>query len=377
MAKRILITSTDLMMLQFLVPHVINLSHNGYEIEIACSNVGGRKKELYDKLEEYVRKIHIVRLERSPIALTNFMGYNDLKKIIRQGHYNLIWTNEPVMGIMTRIAAQEVRTQGSKVIYMTHGFHFYKGAPKRNWLFFYTIEKWASRLCDEIVTINREDYKRAKKMYAPSVKYIHGIGINPNRMKIKGENGDIYQELALKDENFLMVSVGELNENKNHQVIIKALGKLKDKSIHYVVCGKGEQLENLKKLAEKLEVSNNVHFLGYRLDVLDICKKANLFVFPSYREGLPISPLEAMYCGLPLITSNIRGPVDFMEEGKTGYLISPDNIDGFAEKIKKLKNNPKLCEKIGENNRLAVRPFLLNSSKREVLNLVNDILKEQ
>ncbi len=375
MAKRILITSTDLMMVQFLVPHVINLSENGFYVEIACSNVGGRVDEIHNKLKNYVKKIHIVRLKRSPLAPINFAGYHDMKRIINSGHFNLIWTNEPVMGVVTRLAARTARKNGSKVMYMTHGFHFYKGAPKKNWLIFYNIEHWASRLCDVITTINREDYQRAKKMHTPVVKYIHGIGINPDRLSKVNKRTDIRQELQLNEDDFLCISVGELNENKNHQVVIKALGQLKDPNIHYIICGKGDQLENLKKLAEEKGIRNNSHFLGYRLDVVDICKQADVFIFPSHREGLGVAPLEAMFCGIPLITSDIRGPVDFMVDGKTGYLCAPDDVNSFAIKIRKLKDDPKLREEMGNNNKKAVLPFLLDNSEIEVLNLIKDIIK--
>ena len=375
MAKRILITSTDLMMVQFLVPHVINLSENGFHVEIACSNVGGRVEEIRSKLKDYVKKIHSVRLKRSPLAPINFAGYHDMRRIINTGYYDLIWTNEPVMGVVTRLAARRARKNGTKVMYMTHGFHFFKGAPRKNWLIFYNIEQWASRLCDVITTINGEDYKRAKKMHSPVVKYIHGIGINPARLSQPDARVDIRKELRLHKDAFLCISVGELNENKNHQVVIKALGQLKDPDIHYIICGKGDQLENLKTLAKAQGVENNVHFLGYRMDVLDICSQSDLFVFPSHREGLPIAPLEAMYCGLPLITSKIRGLVDYMKEGKTGYLTDPDDVHTFASKIKKLKSDPQLRAEMGENCKKAVLPFLLDNSKREVLNLINEIIK--
>lgn len=375
MAKRILITSTDLMMVQFLVPHVINLSENGFHVEIACSNVGDRVEEIRSKLKNYVKKIYIVRLKRSPLAPVNFAGYHDMKRIINTGHYDLIWTNEPVMGVVTRLAARRARKNGTKVMYMTHGFHFFKGAPKKNWLIFYNIELWCSRLCDAITTINREDYQRAKKMHSPVVKYIHGIGINPARLSQPDARSDIRQELQLHKDAFLCISVGELNENKNHQVVIKALGQLKDPDIHYVICGKGNQLENLKTLAKEQGVQSNVHFLGYRLDVVNLCKQADVFLFPSHREGLGVAPLEAMFCGIPLITSRIRGPVDFMKEGKTGYLSDPDDVNSFAAKIKKLKSEPQLRAEMGENCKKAIVPFLLDNSKREVLKLITEIVE--
>ena len=319
-------------------------------------------------------KMHIVRLKRSPASSVNLAGYQDMKAVINQGRYDLIWTNEPVMGVVTRLAARKARKYGTKVLYMTHGFHFFKGAPMKNWLVFFPVEQWASRYCDVITTINLEDFQRAKKMHAPVVKYIHGIGINPDRLSRADDRSDIRRELGLKKNDFICISVGELNDNKNHQAVIRALGELQDSEIHYVICGKGDQLEHLTRLAKEQKLEGNIHFLGYRMDVLDICCQSDLFVFPSHREGLPIAPLEAMYCGLPLITSNIRGPIDFMKDGKTGYLTEPDDVDSFASKIKALKENPDLRAEMGENNQKAVRPFLLENSKQEVLNLVKEIL---
>ena len=121
MSKRLLITSTDLMMVQFLIPHVIYLSENGFEVEIACSDVGGRMDEIREKLKGVVKDIHIVRLVRSPASPTNFKGYGDMKKVINRGNYDVIWTNEPVMGVVTRLAARKARKNGTKVIYMVHG----------------------------------------------------------------------------------------------------------------------------------------------------------------------------------------------------------------------------------------------------------------
>lgn len=373
MSKRILVTSTDLMMIQFLVPHVINLSQNGFEVEIACSDVGGRMDEIRQALKEYVKKIHVVRLVRSPASPTNLKGYQDMKKVINGGHYDIIWTNEPVMGVITRLAARKARKNGTKVVYMVHGFHFYKGAPAVNWMVFYPVERFASRFCDEIVTINREDYRRAEKMHAEKVKYIHGIGVNTKRLKISEKKINIRIELGLRSEHFLVLSVGELNRNKNHKVIIRALGMLKDNQIHYIICGKGDQLEYLKTLAEKQNVSDNVHFLGYRNDVVDICSQSDVFVLPSYREGLSLASLEAMHCGLPLITSNVRGAEDYLENGKSGYICPADSADNFAVAIKSLKDNDELRLSCGKHNKKTVEPFCLDSVKKEILSFFRNI----
>lgn len=372
MSKRILITSTELMMTQFLVPHVINLSKNGYTVDVACSDVGGRMDEVREKLKGYAENIHVVRLERSPVSPKNLLGYQDMKKVIAQGKYDIIWTNEPVMGVVTRLAARKARKKGTKVLYMVHGFHFYKGAPKKYWLVFYPIEKLSSRLCDEIITINKEDYERAKTFHAKEVRYIHGIGVDTSRLKLGELQSDIRKEIGVPDDTFLMLSVGELLPRKNQQVIIRALGLLDDKNIHYILCGKGKQLAELQKLAKENKVENQVHFLGYRKDVLNIYGQTDLLAFPSMREGLGLAGLEAMYCGLPLVTSNTSGPRDYMENGKTGYMFDPYDAKGFAQGIQKLNKDAELRKSCGEYNKKAVIPYYIENVKKEVLELIKE-----
>ena len=369
MSKRILITSTDLMMVQFLLPHVINLSENGYKVEIACSDVGGRMDEVREKLKGCTEKIHLVRLERSPVSPKNFLGYQDMKKVIDQGKYDIIWTNEPVMGVVTRLSARKARKKGTKVLYMVHGFHFYKGAPKKYWMIFYPIEKIMAKFADLIVTVNKEDYARAKT-FANNVEYIHGIGINTDRLTLEEKKNDIRQELGLEGNSFLVLSIGELNTNKNQKTIIEAINQLNDSEIHYILCGKGDESENLHKFVAKYKLEQNVHFLGYRTDVVDICSQSDIYVMPSHREGLPVASLEAMYCGLPLITSNIRGLVDVMTDGKSGYLAEPDDVQGFAKAIEKLKQSPELRKQMGENNKITVKPYCIENTKKEVLKVL-------
>lgn len=370
MGKRILITSTDLMMVQFLIPHVANLAENGFEVEIACSEVGGRMDEIRKKLEGIVGAVHVVRLVRSPVSLNNLKGYGDMKRVIENGGYDIIWTNEPVMGVVTRLAARRARKNGTRVLYMVHGFHFYKGAPLLNWMMYYPIEKFCSQFCDEIVTINQEDYQMAReKMKAQSVRYIHGIGVDTSRLNRVDCQNDIRRELSLPEDSFLVLSIGELSQRKNQKTIIKSIAQLNDPGIHYIVCGKGGLLDGLQTLAADLEISERVHFLGYRMDVVDICSQSDIFAMPSYQEGLPVAALEAMYCGLPLVASNIRGLVDLMENGVTGYLCDPDDVDAFAAAILKLRLDAGLRENMAEKNRKNVELYCIESAKREVIGL--------
>lgn len=374
MGKRILVTSTDMMMMQFLIPHLENLKEQNYEIEVACSNVGNRIDEVREKLNKVVDTVHEVRLVRNPFTFSNLKGYFDLKKIINARYFDLIWTNEPVMGVMTRLAAKHARKQGTKVIYMVHGFHFYKGAPLKNWILYYPIERHMAQCCDEIVTINYEDFERAKQMKAVSVRYIHGIGVNTERFLETKIETVIRSELGLNEEAFLILSVGELLPRKNHEVLIRALSEVQDSSVHYLICGKGQLELELKELTEKLGIVNQVHFLGFRTDVLNICQQVDVFALPSLREGLGLAGLEAMLCGLPILSSNTSGPRDYMEDGRTGFMYHPNDVSGFAGGIKTLKNHPELRKKFGAYNRQAVLPFCIEFVKTEVLGLFEELI---
>lgn len=370
--KKLLITSTDLMMIQFLVPHVRYLSQKGFQVEIACSEVGGRMEEVRQAVAGFA-KVHTLRLVRSPFSPENRKGYRDMVKLLGENHYDIIWTNEPVMGVVTRLAARKHRKSGTKVVYMCHGFHFYRGAPLPNWLIYYPVERCMSRFCDAIVTINHEDEARARTFHCPRVEHIHGIGVDAERLHPGAERTDIRRELGLKDDDFLVLSVGELNKNKNQQVILRALAELHDDHIHYLLCGKGDCLEALQRLARELGLEKNVHFLGYRRDVVDICTQADVFAHPSKREGLPLALMEAMYCGLPVICSRIRGNTDLIDEPEGGILCDPEDAAGFADAIQTLRNDLTLRHCCGQRNREAVKPFCVAQVKDEILHLLQSL----
>lgn len=374
MGKHILVTSTDMMMVQFLIPHLKKLKERGYEIEVACSNVGGRLDEVREKLCTTADAVHMVRLVRAPFKVSNLKGYLDLKRIIDKKHFDIIWTNEPVMGVMTRLAAQKARRRQTKVLYMVHGFHFYDGAPVRNWFLYYPIEWYVARYCDEIVTINREDYERAKNMKAASVRYIHGIGVDTERYQNTEIKGSVREELGLKEDSFIVLSVGELLPRKNHRVMLYALEQLKDRNVHYLICGKGQLEHDLRVLAEQLGIADQVHFLGYRADVIRICRQADVFALPSLREGLGLAGLEAMFCGLPILSSDTSGPRDYMKNGKTGFMYHPDDAKGFADGIRTLKKYPELRTTFGDYNRQAVTPFCIDYVKQEILELFEELI---
>ncbi|MDM5285514.1 glycosyltransferase family 4 protein [Peribacillus frigoritolerans] len=353
----------------FLVPHIKALIKQGHQVDIAC-NIN---QDVNPEIVKLGCSIYNIEFSRSPISFNNYHAYKKLLKLIILEKYNIIHTHTPIASVCVRLAKRKVK--GLKVIYTAHGFHFFKGAPLKNWLIYYPIEKWLSKYTDVLITINNEDFLRAKKSFnARKVHIIPGIGLDVKKL----EEVDIdYQkkrsEFGVDKTTFVLLTVGELNSNKNQETIIKSLSKLEDSNIKLLICGEGPLKYYLEKLAKELGVDKQVKLLGYRKDIPEICKVSDLFMFPSKREGLGMAALEAMACGLPIITSNIHGITDYSINGITGYVCDPNDINKFAESIRDLKNNAKLREKIRRENIKRVKKYDLENSIR----IMSNIYKEE
>lgn len=375
--KRILLTCTDLMTIQFMVPHIRYLAENGFSVDLACSVVGDRLEDVKNAVGN-VANIHTLRLVRSPFSPVNLKGYGDLKKVLAENEYDIIWTNEPVMGVMTRLAARKVRKKGTKVLYMAHGFHFFKGAPLLNWLMWAPTEIIMSRFNDILVTINWEDYNWAKKhTHTPVIKHIDGIGVDFSDRESVISREEKRTQLGIAPDDILVLSVGELQKRKNHRVIIEAIANLKNDKIKYIICGQGVLENQLKALAAKNNLQNQVFFPGYRQDIPEIMSACDIFAHPSVREGLGLASLEAMASGLPLITSNVQGVPDYVENGVTGYMCAPKDIESFTRNLNTLVSDKALREKIGETNTDFVQKYRVEVIEPVIRDILNEALSTE
>lgn len=355
--KALVLASVASMIDQFNMNNIQILLDLGYEVEVAANFVNGgtiteeRVADLKKRLAAMSVTVHHVPIPRKISRLGDiFISYRQVKGLCKQKQYRIVHCQSPIGGVIARLAARDCRKKGTKVIYTAHGFHFYKGAPAVNWLLYYPIEKICSYWTDVLITINKEDYAFAKKnMSAKNVVYIPGVGVDVAGFELKNyDKGQKKKELGLKEDAVVILSVGELNENKNHEIIVKAIAKLHNSNIHYLIAGQGPNEGKLMELARKLGV--NLHLLGYRTDITELYHVADIFALPSKREGLSVALMEAMACGLPCMVSKIRGNVDLIEDGEGGYLCEPGAVDGFALAMKNLINNEILREKFGKEN---------------------------
>lgn len=346
---KILYISTIGITMGFFKQFIQELIKEGHQVDIACNNSVSDVPEVYKELK---CKIYTISCSRSVFDVGNLKAINEIRKIVSDNHYDIVHCHTPIAAACTRIACRKKRKSGTKVIYTAHGFHFYKGAPIKNWVFFYPMEKLCAHFTDVLITINKEDYQLAKKkMGAKKVEYVPGVGVDVERFKNTiVDKEDIRHKIDIPIDAQILLSVGELNENKNHKTVIKAMEQLKNKDVHYVVVGEGNLKEKLIDLSKKCGIEDRIHFLGYRTDVNELCKCADVFCFPSYREGLGIAAIEAMAAGLPLITSDVHGINDYSEEGVTGYKCRPNDVEGFVNAISLLVSSEKKRIAMGKMN---------------------------
>lgn len=373
MKKVLMLASVASMIGQFNIPNIESLQGLGYQVDVACNFKSGSTctDETIAEWKRQLKKMGVqcyqIDFSRSVTdVVSNMKALWQVEHLLDRNQYEFIHCHSPIGGVVARIAGKIKHT---KVIYTAHGFHFFKGAPKKNWMIYYPVEKFLSRWTDTIITINHEDYDRAKKKFhAKKVEYIPGVGVDISRFKgCTVTKPEKRKELGIPGDAFVLLSVGELSSRKNHKIVIKALAEIADSSIYYVIAGKGEDYDYYKKLAGEAGIGEKIILLGARTDVDELCVAADVFVHPSIREGLGIAPLEGMAAGLPLISSYVNGIKDYTENGVSGICVAdPLDVNEMRKAILRMRDDAGLREKASNNNKEIVEKFSLAASREKM-----------
>ena len=339
----------------------------GYDFHIAGNwNYPSEQEKKADE-KKYGIHIHQIDFIRIPYRIGNFRAYKQVKILVENERFDIIHCNTPIGGVVGRIVGRSCKVP--VVIYQAHGFHFYRGAPIKNWIVYYTIEKILARSTDVLITINKEDFERAKRFHLHRngrVYYVPGVGIDVDKYDMDAAKRDITRKkLGLNDQNIMIISVGDLIDRKNYQTAIKAVKKTNNENLHFFICGEGPEINRLKKNCKRLGVEKQIHFLGYRSDVNELLKAADVFLLTSTQEGLPRSLMEAMACGLPCIVSKIRGNTDLINE-QSGLLAKPYDYELFAKHLSMLIENPKLRDKLSSASKQSISGFSVDAVIKEI-----------
>lgn len=357
MKKALLVTTVSGFVPQFEMNNVRILQEMGYEVHYASNYHTPSYGNDNVRLDGTGIIRHQIDFARSPFAVANnSSAYKQLKILMTEYRFDLVHCHTPMGAALARLTAKSTDT--SPVIYTVHGLHFYRGAPWINWLVYYPVEKYLSKYTDILITINHEDYSRARKFSARKIIYLPGVGIDTSVIAQRELcKADKRRELGIGDHTLVAVTVGELIKRKNFSTAIAAFSKANLKEALLLICGHGILREHLQQEAIKFGVADRVRFLGYRKDILDIMKASDLFLFPSFQEGLSVALMEAMAVGLPVICSGIRGNIDLIEEGKGGYLLEPKNTEGFSKALRVLGEDEELRKQFGQYNSIKVQQY--------------------
>lgn len=354
----------------FHLPYLRWFHDQGWQVDVAANND-------FENPEDCVIPCcdnhYVLPFERSPFKKGNLEAYRQLKALLDREHYDIIHCHTPMGSVIARLAAGSARNKGTKVLYTAHGFHFYKGAPLVNWLLYYPVERFLSRRTDLLITMNSEDHRRANTFHAKSVAMVNGVGIDLDRFSEASseQKAQVRRELGLKDGDIFAFTAGNLDPGKNHKTLLHAMKQLNDPSFHLVLAGNGPLYGELAALARELGLEQQLHLLGFRRDVYRLSSAADLFLFASRREGLSVSLMEAMACGLPIAASGIRGNTDLIDPGLGGFLVEPDDAAGFADAIRRILTEPGIRDRMKAHNLEKIRAY----SKTAVLEQMASLYK--
>ena len=329
----------------------------GCEVHCAADFSDKNYNRYTDKIDDIKVKKHQVDFVRTPFSFKNIKAFFQLKRIMTNENINILDTHNPVASILSRIAANLIGID--KVMYTVHGFFFYKGASLKKNLLFKPVEFFMARLTDVLIVTNLEDYEAAQKMKVrENVYYVPGVGVATEEISNLSVNvSNKKKELGIPENSFVLCSVGECIKRKNHESAIRAFSKIYTPDMYYIVVGDGLLFEHLNALVKELKLEKNVLLPGYRKDANEILKISDLYLFPSYQEGLSVALMQAMAAGLPVVASRIRGNVDCIIDGKGGITVSPTDIDEMSNAISLLRHNNSIRSDFGNFNVEKVKKF--------------------
>lgn len=370
--EKVLFTATiDGHILSFHLPYLKWFKENGFEVHVASN--GNAKIPFVDYK-------HNISFERSPIKINNFKAYKQLKNIIAHNEFKVIHCHTPMGSVITRLAAQKVKKKCTKVLYTVHGFHFYKGAPLINWIVYYPIEKWLSKFTDCLITINSEDYQVAlkRKFKTSRIEKVAGVGVDLKKFypAIPGEKELLRTQFGFSQGDFILIYVAEFNKRKNQRFLIELVPEMKETipNLKIIFVGEGTEMENSQRLIASLRLNQCVFFAGYRDDVNQWYRLADVVVSTSRQEGLPVNVMEAMATGLPLIVTNCRGNRDLIINRKNGFVVGIDDKEGFVKAVEEIYRYPELLTEFGDKNVEIVNKYSLEQITKKMEKIYLEII---
>lgn len=357
MKKILFVAKVDSHIAHFHSKYFTEISKKGYDIDVMSEG---------DIFFENTRKKYNINFGNNPFSKINISNFRKILSILKEEQYDIIQCNTAVASVIIRLAKGVGKIESS-IVYMAHGFHFYKKGPIRDWILYYPIEKILGRYTDKLVLINKEDYHLAMKYHIGRKQVlIPGVGVDIRR----------FNEIPLKSKGLLnkdciyFTYIAEINANKNHKLLIDSMLLLKKQGIEFICnfIGDGTLIDEQKLLVKELGLEKNVFFVGYKTNIEKYLKQTDIYLSSSIREGFGLNLVEALASGVPIICTKNRGHSEILIEGYNGFYAQ--NPHEFVQRINDLIVDEELYLRLVGNCKKSIEKFTIEHVKHYYIDSV-------
>ncbi|EJL8713190.1 glycosyltransferase family 4 protein [Vibrio alginolyticus] len=310
---------------------------DGHSVLVIVGEEGLFEKQLRD-LNIEVKIVDSLQRKISPIK--DILALYELYKAFKQFDPDVITLHSSKAGIVGRLAAI---LSNHNTIFTAHGWSFADGIEGKKKKFYIMIERYFSRYTKKIITVSEQDKKLA---------IAHNVSCQDKQVVIHNGIKTLDREIRINDssDSVSLIMVARFSEQKDHETLLKALGNIRELNWNLRLVGKGKLEEQYKSLVNQLGINHKVAFLGQRDDVDMLLANSDVFLLISHWEGYPLSILEAMRAGLPIVASDVGGNNESVKQDINGYLIERKDVAGLTNALKIMINDKQLRNKIGAHN---------------------------
>lgn len=337
-----------------LIPAITKL---GIETELL---IGG-KGIMYERaLDLGINTTALNHLQREINLIEDYKAYQEIIAHLKKQRPDIVHLHSSKAGILGRLASKKLEIP---CVFTAHGWAFTEGVSKPKRLLYKMIEKTIAPYANKIITVSEYDRELALQ---------NGVGTEEQLIAIHNgvKNSTIPIQPKQDEKPCRLVMVARFDQPKNQAILLEALSRLSDLNWHLDLIGDGPNLQNCKNLARKLGLENNINFEGRSNEVEKFLSLSDIFVLTSNWEGFPLSILEAMRIGLPVIASDVGGVKEAVISGLTGYTVPRDDLDGLIQKLRELITKPSTRKKMGQE---ALNRYLEHFTFEEMIRKTNDV----